>query len=228
MAAPLGRGTTWVMEAFVAFALVFATVQAATYIVCERGNRSAWVRDVAYVHAEAAPGASFRGTEPAAHAYVGPQLRPRAPLHVRAVALWSIGMGQMLIPGALAAAGGTIMYGIGLVGIPGCMLAARIWGLGPALLRAEPTAVQRARETARFAILLNAVVLVVAVLVGLDPQAWGLGVFIGAYGLVSVAHAIALRRVADTVEALWVARGYDAEQLPRRRHTAPAAPNVAA
>lgn len=201
------------MEGFFAFALGFAVLQAATYIACERRSRDAWVRDVAYVQAEAVPGASFRGADATAHAYVGPERHPRAPVHIRGIALWSIGMGQMLIPGGLAAAGGTMFYGIGLVGIPGCILAARIWALGPALLRAEPSAVHRARDTARFAFLLNAIVLVVAVLFGLDPDAWGGGVLIGGYGFVSIAHGIALLRAADTVEALWVERGYDPRHL---------------
>lgn len=205
------------MEGFIAFALGFAVLQAVTYVVNERRHRGAWVREVAYVHAEAVPGASFRGADAADRAYVGPELRPRAPLHVRAVALWSIGMGQMLIPGGLAAVGGAMMYGIGLVGIPGCILAARIWALGPALLRAEPGVVQRARDTARFAFILNAIVLAVAAAFGLDGDLWGLGVFLAGYGLVSVAHGIAMRRAADTIEALWVERGYDPQQLAKLR-----------
>ena len=205
------------MEGFVAFALGFAVLQAATYIIQERGNRGAWVRDVAYVQAEAEPGASFRGGDAAARTYVGPELRPRAPLHVRATALWSIGMGQMLIPGGLAAAGGALIYGIGLVGVPGCILAGRIWALGPALLRAEPSAVHRARSTARFAFFLNAIVLVVAVVLGLDSDLWGLGVFTGGYALVSIAHGLALERAADAIEALWVERGYDPRRLAKLR-----------
>lgn len=204
------------MEGFVAFALGFAVLQAVTYIVSERRHRGAWVRDVTYVEAEAAPGASFRGND-AAHTYIGPELRPRAPLHIRAIALWSIGMGQMLIPGGLVAAGGAFIYGIGLVGIPGCFLAARIWALGPALLRAEPGVVHRARDAARFAFVLNAIVLAVAVLLGLDSELWGLGVFTGGYALVSVAHGIALQRAADTIEALWVERGYDPQRLRKLR-----------
>lgn len=213
------------MEGFVAFAVGFALLQATTYVWTERTHRQAWVRDVPYARAEPDLGSGFRGDGlHHSQAYIGPQRKPRAPLSVRAVALWSIGMGQMLVPGGAAALFGSMFYGLGLVGIPGCILAARIWAIGPALLRADPGAVQRARSIARFARVLNAVVLAVAFVLIASSDLAVLGVGIAAYAVVSLAHAHALDRAALQVEQLWVARGYARATLAKLR--APTLPDA--
>ncbi len=197
------------MEGFVAFALGFALLQAATYLWHERRNRKAWVRDVPYARAEADLASGFRGDGPLhEQQYIGPQRHPRAPWSVRATALWSIGMGQMLVPGGAMALLGSMFYGVGLVGMPGCILAARVWAIGPALLRAEPDAPRRARATARSARVLNTVVLFVAGVLFLVPDTVGLAAGTTVYVAVSFAHARALERAADRLEQLWVARGY--------------------
>lgn len=215
--APLG-GITPTMEGFVAFALGFALLQASTYLWHERRHRGAWVRDVAYARNESDLETGFRGDGGRREqTYVGPQQHPRAPLSVRATALWSIGMGQMLIPGGAVALFGAMIYGIGLIGIPGCTLAAQIWAVGPALLRAEPGAIERARSAARFARRLNAVVLIgVAVLLTM-PDALGLALGTAAYAGISIAHARALEHAADLVEQLWLGRGYAADALTTLR-----------
>lgn len=202
------------MEGFVAFALGFALLQAATYLWHERRNRQAWVHDVPYARAEPDLDSGFRGDSHLhEQAYVGPAQHPRAPLSIRATAMWSLGMGQMLIPGGAVALFGAMIYGIGLVGIPGCILAGRIWAIGPALLRAEPRAIARARSTARFARILNAVVLAVVACLLAIPDAEGLALGTAIYAGISLAHAAALDRAADRVEQLWVERGYCRHKL---------------
>ncbi len=204
------------MEGFALFVFAFAFANAATYLLCERRNRAQWAREVTYTHGERDPGAGYRGDGPQRldRAYRGPSLDPRAPLGVRAVAMWSIGLGQMLVPGAIYALVGLYFYGVGALGIPGCLLAGRIWAIGPALLRADPRAVDQTRSIARFAVKLN--VLVVAVALGLlfTQDMAGLGVFTLVYAGVSLAHAKALRWAGDQLEALWCERGYAAEGLP--------------
>ena len=206
------------MEGFVAFALGFALLQATTYLWHERRHRRAWVRDVAYARTEADLDNGFRGDGTRAdQAYVGRQRHPRAPLGVRAAALWSVGMGQMLIPGGAMALFGSMIYGVGLIGVPGCILAARIWAVGPALLRAEPSAVRRARSAARFARTLNVFVLLGAALLLFEPDFAMLAAGAALYAGVSLAHAQALDRAANSIEQLWVGRGYAAEDLSTLR-----------
>lgn len=206
------------MEGFVAFALGFALLQASTYLWHERRNRHAWVRDVPYARIEADLASGFRGDSTHQdQAYVGPQRHPRAPWSLRATAMWSIGMGQMLIPGGALAVFGSMIYGIGLVGIPGCILATRIWAVGPALLRAEPSAVERARAAARFARVLNTVVLLAAGVLFLVPDAVWMAAGTTLYVAVSFAHAQALDEAATRIEQLWVARGYAQHELTTLR-----------
>ncbi len=211
------------MEGFALFALLFALANAITYVVAERRNRSQWVRDVAYTQSEQDVQVGYRadGSHSVESAYRGPCIRPRAPLGVRAVAMWSIGLGQMTVPGALAALFGLAFYGAGALGIPGCILAARIWSIGHALLRADPRAVERSRSIAHAAVVLNVVVLAVSALMLFSDDLLGLGVFMTAYAFVSLAHAAALWWAGGRVEALWCERGYRADRLsslklPRR------------
>lgn len=206
------------MEGFVAFALGFALLQATTYLWHERRHRRAWVHDVPYARSEADLDSGFRGDGTQQdQAYVGPQRDPRAPLSVRAVALWSIGMGQMLIPGGAVALLGCMFYGVGLLGVPGCILAARIWAVGPALLRAEPRAIERARSAARFARTLNVFVLLGAALLLFEPDFAMLAAGTALYAGISVAHAQALDAAANRIEQLWIRRGYAAADLSTLR-----------
>ncbi|MGH1348503.1 MAG: hypothetical protein ACRBN8_43555 [Nannocystales bacterium] len=214
------------MEGFIAFAIGFGLLQAATYLWNERSHRQAWVHDVPYARSEPDLESGFRGDGRVQdQTYVGPLQHPRAPWGVRATALWSIGMGQMLIPGGAMALVGCMFYGVGLVGIPGCILAARIWAVGPALLRAEPGSVHRARSAARFARVLNTIILVVVAAVLTVPEFMILALGTALYAGISFAHARALDRAADRVEALWVKRGYSRDELssltPRPHATSP-------
>jgi hypothetical protein len=151
-----------------------------THTVCEEGHRWKWERAQA-------------GT-----------LRTRAPRAIRRTALWSIYMGQMAVPGGLIGLFGTVYAGIGLISIPGMILAIGIWRLGYALLRRDPAAEQKARDLARFANWLNVVGIVIAAALFLLLPVDGIAVvsltLIG-YAGVSFAHARALRRCAQLLAA---------------------------
>jgi hypothetical protein len=109
-----------------------------------------------------------------------------------------------------------MVAGLGLVGIPGMILAVRIWRLGYAMLRREPDAANEARTLARFAVVLN----VLAITIGVALVAiWGIGLagvtmtLVG-YGAVSLAHAGAMRRCADLLDAEERARAQDRARRP--------------
>lgn len=128
----------------------------------------------------------------------GALLRARAPRLIRRTALWSIYMGQMAVPGGLLGLFGTLMAGIGLVSIPGLILAVRIWRLGFMLLRRDPKAEQEARSLETFALVLNLVGFAVAlVLLAVELETWPLALILVVYGAISIAHARAMRRCAE-------------------------------
>lgn len=151
-----------------------------TYTLCEQNHRRKWVRTQAG------------------------QLRTRAPRTIRRTALWSIYMGQMALPGGLLGLFGTVFAGIGLISIPGMILAIRIWRLGYALLRRDPKAEDEARGLARFANWLNVVGVAAAVVLFLVFPTVEIAVvsltLIG-YAGVSFAHARAMRRCAELLAA---------------------------
>jgi hypothetical protein len=147
-----------------------------TYRICEQRHRSNWQR----AHAGA-----------------------RAPKHIRRTALWSIYMGQMALPGGLLGLFGTLFAGIGLISIPGMILAIRIWRLGYAMLRRDPAAEQEARKLEQFAVALNIVVVSLGVLLLALLPSTGTAVLLltlVAYAGVSAAHAKAMRRCAELLE----------------------------
>jgi hypothetical protein len=147
-----------------------------TYRICEQRHRSNWQRG----HAGA-----------------------RAPKHIRRTALWSIYMGQMAVPGGLLGLFGTLFALVGLISIPGMILAIRIWRLGYAMLRRDPAAEQEARKLEQFAVRLNIVLIAAAVLLfafePIDATAVLLMTVLG-YAAVSFAHAKAMRRCAELLE----------------------------
>lgn len=129
-------------------------------------------------------------------------VRTRAPAAIRRTALWSIYMGQMALPGGLLGLLGTFYAGIGLVSIPGMILALRIWRLGFALLRRDAGAEREARALDRFAVVLNLVGLLVAlVLVAISRELAPVSAILVGYAAVSFAHAKAMRRCAELLAA---------------------------
>lgn len=167
-------------------------------LVLERRHRDAWTRyrevDI-YGDDVVTP---FRRTIHAT-TYVVPE-RGRAPLRVRVVAIGSMLMGQMSLPGIVVATFGMIFFGLGTIGIPGIILACWIWRDGLRLLEANPQVVKSAEKTATFAYVLNlCVVPAVFAMVALAPDMFWLGLFTLVYAAVSFAHATMLKIAADDV-----------------------------
>lgn len=145
-----------------------------------------------------------------------PTLRAEIPGVVRAAAIGSWVLGCMFVPGLLLGLVGLVVMGLGLVSVPGLVLAARLFLLGKPLLRGEPEAAPKARSAARFAVILNAFVLAlcgVGLAVTLSDVArhgfraeGGMVLMVlavVAYAGLSLGHAALLRRAADAIEARW-------------------------
>lgn len=147
---------------------------------------------------------------------VVPRLRADGPPGVvRAAAVGSWALGAMFVPGLGAGLFGVLLMGLGLVSIPGLILAARLFMLGAPLLRAEPEAAAKARSLAAFARVLNYVVLglcgVVAASKVPDLLSNGLRgdasfflamlLAVAAYAGVSLGHAWLLVRSAEAIDA---------------------------
>ena len=188
------------MNELVLFGVGFALLAASTHVLSERAGRPAWRREHPRWRFEATDRSPCRD-EIRAHTVRPPDRSPRAPWGIRAVALWSIVMGQMFVPGLLLALYGLVAGGLGVVGLPGLWLAAKIWRVGPRLLRADPDAAWQAREASRFATALNQVVIVVcAGFVVANRGGHPILVFTLGYAAVSLAHAKALEWAALALE----------------------------
>lgn len=137
-----------------------------------------------------------------------PMVPGRAPTIVRRTSLLSTWLGVMFVPGLLAGLVGMAAGGVGLVSIPGLVIAARCWHSGGLLLAGAPEAAESARTTARWSTILNVIIAglcAVAFLVmafGKNSES-SLLLFVGftlAYALMSLAHAHLLKRSATLVE----------------------------
>ncbi|MDP3273911.1 MAG: hypothetical protein Q8Q09_01865 [Deltaproteobacteria bacterium] len=139
---------------------------------------------------------------------------PEAPIEVKLAAVGCWALGQMFIPGLAAGVVGLFML-VGLVSIPGLILAARLFLLGKPLLRGELAAAEKADSLAVFATVLNTVILA---LVGVTVAAsvlnsWMHGIAkptldtlmvalpVAFYAAISLVHANLLRRAAKAIVA---------------------------
>ncbi len=188
---------------------------------------------------------SYRETEVPVFGKAGP------PGEVRAAAVGSWVLGTMFVPGLLLGLVGLFAAGLGLVAVPGLILAARLFLLGTPLLRGEPDAAPRARSAARYAVVLNVIVLVACAIAALvfAPGLWrphgdalgGLAITgaVTVYALISLFHARLLGKAADAIDTKWTAEL--TEQLrtgvrfepagafpPEVRDRAPVAPSLEA
>lgn len=192
-----------------------------TYTISERRNRSRWFRfERRAVDDPAVPYRRPAGATPTRDVIAD----RRAPRAIRRTALWSIYMGQMAVPGGLLGLFGVFFgAGLGLLSIPGMILAVRIWRLGYALLRREPKAEQEARALKRFAIRLNLVAVALALallpMFGWDEVA-PLSVVLLVYAAVSFAHAAALGHCATLLadDRLLREQAEQAKQAEQRSH----------
>ncbi|MEM9459768.1 MAG: hypothetical protein AAGF11_36665 [Myxococcota bacterium] len=178
----------------------FVLIPATTFLDQERRYRLRWRWRQRVRRSEPAPGGPFRDEESGrVREYVVE--RHGAPRVVKVVAVASLVLGHMFIPGLFAGLFGLPFYGLGLMSIPGLVLAARIYGNAYGLLRCEPAAAIKARELQHFANVLNVVVLVATELL-LMIDTLPIFVFIAVYALVSLLHAHGLGLAADAIDAV--------------------------
>jgi hypothetical protein len=155
----------------------------------------------------------------------------KPPISVRLAAISSFILGQMVVPGALAALVGMIvalelisrgMHNPGdyvlvivVASAPtGLMIGGRLLGVGLDLLQRAEGAVTKARNLARFSIIHNVVLL--ALLGGVYGLAQNDGVYFPAvYACISIAQAILLLKAARDVDAHGRAEERDRELAMR-------------
>lgn len=182
----------------------FVAIPAATFLRCERNHRLRWIRQTRMLRAEGQAGAPFRtpatGGLERWRGYVVE--RRGAPATVKVVATTSLVLGHMFVPGLLMGLLGLVYGGLGVLAVPGLLLAARIYRNAFGLLRCEPEAALEAWSLRRFAIRLNVVVLGLAAvwstMVGVDA----LAIFTTVYAVVSLVHARGLGLAAAQVAAV--------------------------
>lgn len=183
-----------------AFLAYFVAIPAITFINYERTHRHRW-RRFEHVLVPATAHTPFREVDPTTpwHAYTIE--RHGAPNWVKVVVVTSLVLGHMFLPGLVMGLFGLMAMGIGLVSIPGLVLAARIYANAFAILRNDPLAATEARALRIFAWVLNVVVIIVAGgLVVATPELWALSTFMMGYAMISLLHAEALGWVASAID----------------------------
>ena len=131
-------------------------IASVTYLLFERRFRLFWA-------GEPLPAIEVRVAAPYRMARVVPGHTQKAPSIVRWAALSCFFFGQMFLPGLFFGLFGLIAMGVGLVSIPGLIIAARLWAAGIHLLKGTPDAVGKARSAARWSVQLNALISVVCI-----------------------------------------------------------------
>jgi hypothetical protein len=168
-------------------------IPGAVYLAVSRQACRVWPSVVTYEPLEVETAGPYRG--PAMPILVPREVRTGGPPWVvRAAAFASYFLGQMFVPGLLFGLIGIYFFGLGLISLPGLYLAWKIFGLGTALLNRDPGAADRADRAARFAFILNAVVLVVGFVFALNSS---FGFFLIGYAVVSIGHGALLRGAAS-------------------------------
>lgn len=119
----------------------FVGAAVATYLLAERQHRSLWAR-VPLPAVQVGDGAYRASAVVAGYA-------SRAPRAVRLAAFASLLLGQMFVPGLLMGLFGLLAIGLGLVSVPGLIVAARVWLSGLHLLSGTPERLRKARASAR-------------------------------------------------------------------------------
>lgn len=188
--------------------LLFVAIPTALYFRSRDEARRRWLpRQQGTTHVG---DQNYRGAEVPRMVADGPPAR----VHVTAVLCWIFGVA--FLPGLVATLVGLLAAGIGVVGIPGLIAAARLFRLGGPLLRGEPEAAKTAREVSRYVRWLNYVVLAIASVFGaaglweyvsrgrLTGDSVGMLMLAGGtvfYAVMSLIHARLLDGSADEIEA---------------------------
>ena len=124
------------------------------YAVLEQRTRAAWRRTE--LRPDLAPEHYRENQIPT---FTEVTVRTRAPRIVRMAAASAQLFGITFVPGLVFALIGMLVYGIGLLGIPGLVVAFTQFSAASALLRRSPDAPVRARKLARLSTILNLVIL---------------------------------------------------------------------
>ena len=138
------------------FFLVCATVVVAmlgSYAILERRTRGCWNR---YEQREVLPDDGYRVNQQPRFEEV--RVRDRAPSVVRLAAASAQILGITFVPGLLGALIGLIVYGMGILGVPGLIVAWCQFPVSAALLRRDPGAPRSARRLAGLSTALNLVI----------------------------------------------------------------------
>jgi len=126
-----------------------------TYVIFERRFRPFWAGlPLPPVDVRVAPYRMAR---------VVPGHTQKAPPIVRWAAISCFFFGQMFLPGLALGLIGLVAMGVGLVSIPGLIVAARLWAAGIHLLKGTPEAIGNARSAARWSVQLNVLISVVCI-----------------------------------------------------------------
>jgi hypothetical protein len=145
---------------------------------------------------------------------------PEPPLMVKLAALGCWGLGQMFVPGLALGLFGLLVL-IGLVSIPGLILAAKLFRLGGPLMRGEIESAAKARSLATFARVLNGItvgIVGVSAVMSLASSGNAASQLLATtlfsapvlfYAMISLVHAKLLDLAADEVEKNFHARSAD-------------------
>lgn len=127
-----------------------------TYLLFERRFRMFWA-------GAPLPAVEVRVAAPYRMGTVVPGHTHKAPSIVRWAAISCFFFGQMFVPGLLLGLIGLVAMGVGLISIPGPIVAARLWAAGIHLLKGTPEAIGKARSAARWSVQLNSLISVVCI-----------------------------------------------------------------
>jgi hypothetical protein len=188
--------------------LILLVVPIGLYLFHGRGRGSAWGLVPA--------GEEVRGAGAYRETRVRTWKRGEAPLSVRVAALSSFFLGQMILPGGLAALVGLMVTAtaiakgnapplliiLTLSAPTGLVVAAQLLAAGSAMLAHADDAAQKARVAVRWALGHN-VVLLFAIGMGAlaEPREADYGALPALYAVFSIAQALLVRHAASVIEA---------------------------
>ncbi len=180
------------------FLLGLALLVGVPFVVLERTGRLAWVREISL--SSYVPSAPYRTTT--VH-----ETRKLfgAPSVVKWAALSCFVFGAMIVPGLIAGGIGIVAGGYGVASLPGLVVAAMIWRVGPKLMTKAADAPKAARSAALASLTLNVPIAIGSAACGIGMFAGDRGgelfcVFVLCYALLSIGQALLLRRAATIVE----------------------------
>ena len=162
------------------------------YVRAERARRPAW--EEMPLPARLLDASIYRTGAPVVAGYVG-----RAPRLVRLAAASCYVFGAMFVPGAALALIGIFAAGLGVLGLPGLVVAAKLWGAGGRLLGGTRRGAAEAATSAKIALWFNAVLLAPALVFWLLDVEFFLPAAVAMYALLSIGQALLVLRAARFV-----------------------------